>query len=303
MLLPVKPCRSTVRRAGPRCRRHQRRWFEHGERNAGSEWKSGLHANPWRSRGASGWSEAQKRAYVLAENELALKAGWDDDLLKAELADLQGLDFDLDLIDRGGLTDPDEAPEPPAIPVSELGDVWLLGRHRLVCGDCTDPLVVEKALNGAKPHLMVTDPPYGVEYDPDWRGSARKPSGERLCIGVHAKGKVLNDKCANWREAWALFPGGVAYVWHAGLLASITGGGLEAGGFSLRSQIVWVASDKHFPGVGALQKARDMEERRLAGARSGDQRDRLSSPQAKIGAAQNFPATLRRKQRHESPAI
>ena len=63
------------------------------------------------------------------------------------------------------------------------------------------------------------------------------------------------------------------------------------------------ASDKHFPGVGALQTACDMEERRLAGARSGDQRDRLSSPQAKIGAAQNFPAALRRKQRHESPAI
>jgi hypothetical protein len=127
---------------------------------------------------ASGWSEAQKRAYVLADNELALKAGWDNDLLKVEIAELQALDFDLELIGFGadeiaaltfdktaGLTDPDEAPEAPEIPVSAPGDVWLLGKHRLVCGDCTDPLVVDKALNGVKPHLMVTDPPYGVGFE------------------------------------------------------------------------------------------------------------------------------------------
>jgi hypothetical protein len=106
---------------------------------------------------AAGWSEAQKRAYVLADNKLALNAGWDEELLKVELEDLKVLDFDLDLIgfaydeiaslfiNGGGLTDPDEAPEPPVIPVSAPGDVWLLGKHRLVCGDCTDPLVVDKA--------------------------------------------------------------------------------------------------------------------------------------------------------------
>jgi hypothetical protein len=76
-----------------------------------------------------------------------------------------------------GLTDPDDVPEPPADPVSVLGDVWLLGRHRIVCGDSTDALVVEKALNGVKPHLMVTDPPYGVEYDPDWRNEAMRSNG------------------------------------------------------------------------------------------------------------------------------
>src|SRR6202011_390978 len=73
-----------------------------------------------------------------------------DDLLKA---------------DGGGLTDPEEAPEPPADPVSKVGDVWLLGKHRLVCGDCPDPLMVDKALTGVKPHLMVTDPPYGVGFE------------------------------------------------------------------------------------------------------------------------------------------
>jgi ParB-like chromosome segregation protein Spo0J len=93
---------------------------------------------------AAGWSEAQKRAYVLADNKLALNAGWDDAMLRVEIDDLQGTGFDLGLIgfsadeiagltvDRSGLTDPDEAPDAPAIPVSKPGDVWLLGRHRLV---------------------------------------------------------------------------------------------------------------------------------------------------------------------------
>jgi DNA modification methylase len=71
---------------------------------------------------------------------------------------------------------PDEAPEPQAEAVSVLGDVWLLGRHRLVCGDCTDAATVAKALNGVAPHLMVTDPPYGVEYDAGWRDEAAKHS-------------------------------------------------------------------------------------------------------------------------------
>jgi ParB-like chromosome segregation protein Spo0J len=127
---------------------------------------------------AAGWSEAQKRAYVLADNKLALNAGWDDAMLRVEIDDLRGTGFDLGLIGfsadeiaaltfdkNAGLTDPDDAPDAPAIPASAPGDVWLLGKHRLVCGDCTDPLVVENALNGVKPHLMVTDPPYGVEYD------------------------------------------------------------------------------------------------------------------------------------------
>ena len=89
----------------------------------------------------------------------------------------------------------------PAIPVSAPGDVWLLGRHRLVCGDCTDPLVVDKALNGVKPHLMVTDAQYGIEYDAAWRGQGDGPqTAQGLSLGVHAKGKVENDDRADWRE-------------------------------------------------------------------------------------------------------
>ena len=130
-----------------------------------------------------GLTEAQKRAYVIADNKSAENAGWNEDILNLEFGQLQALDFDLSLtafslgeigalFKTAGLTDPDEAPEAPAIPVSELGDVWLLGSHRLVCGDSTTVESVDKALNGVKPHLMVTDPPYGVDYDPDWRNRA-----------------------------------------------------------------------------------------------------------------------------------
>jgi ParB-like chromosome segregation protein Spo0J len=119
---------------------------------------------------AAGWSEAQKRAYVLADNKLALNAGWDNELLRVELEGLKELAFDIDLtgfsldevstllVDKtAGLTDADATPEPPVEPVSVLGDVWLLGKYRLVCGSSTEVESVDKALNGVKPHLMVTD--------------------------------------------------------------------------------------------------------------------------------------------------
>lgn len=198
---------------------------------------------------ATGWTEAQKKAYVLADNQLALNAGWDMDLLKVEMQELEGLDFDLDLIGfdektlagllndpTEGETDPDDTPEPPVDPVSVLGDVWILGKHRIICGSSTDAHTVETLLNGVKPHLMVTDPPYGVEYDPEWRERAGL-NGPKA-----AKGKVLNDDNADWREAWALFPGDVAYVWHAGLYAGVVGDSLLSCGFQLRSQIIWAKS-------------------------------------------------------------
>ena len=201
---------------------------------------------------ARGWPEAKKRAYVIADNKLALNAGWDLEMLAVELGDLQDFGFDLLLTGFSddelskllaekteGNTDPDEIPEVPVDPVAKPGDVWLLGKHRLVCGDSTDADTVAKALNGVSPHLMVTDPPYGVQYDPAWREKAG------VAASGTAKGKVLNDDKADWREAWALFPGDVAYVWHAGLYAGVVGDSLTACDFQLRSQIIW--SKSHAP--------------------------------------------------------
>lgn len=205
---------------------------------------------------ATGWTEAQKKAYILADNQLALNAGWDSELLKVELQELDGLDFDLDLIGFGedfladmlidgneGLTDPDEIPDVQDEAVSKLGDVWILDKHRIVCGDSTDADTVDKCLNGVAPHLMVTDPPYGVEYDADWRNDALagKPRADgKIGGGGRAVGKVENDDKADWREAWALFPGDVAYVWHAGVYSPSVAESLESCDFAIRSQIIWV---------------------------------------------------------------
>lgn len=109
-----------------------------------------------------------------------------------------------------------------------------VGGHRLVCGDSTTALSVGQALGRLKPRLMVTDPPYGVEYDPSWRLAAGKGSAGS------ATGKVLNDDRADWREAWRLFPGAVAYVWHGGLHAGTVFESLAAEKFLIRAQIVWV---------------------------------------------------------------
>lgn len=192
-------------------------------------------------------TEAQKSAYILADNQLALKAGWDETLLAAELAALQHDDFDISLIGfeneelarllaaqnaTDGLCDEDAAPPVPQTPTSQLGDLWLLGRHRLLCGDSTDEQTVSRVLGSVKPTLLVTDQPYGVEYDPEWRKRAGVNNSNRM-------GKVRNDDRSDWREAWALFPGDVAYVWHGALHASTVSDSLESCGFEIRSQIVW----------------------------------------------------------------
>ena len=189
-------------------------------------------------------TEAQKRAYVLADNKLAEQAGWDKELLALELGDLSELGVDLttlgfeagelDDLFRSNEPDPreEDTPELPAEPVSRPGDLWVLGKHRVICGDATDRQTVERLLDGVRRSLMVTDPPYGVEYDPAWRNAATTSRTKRA-------GKVRNDDRADWREAWALFPGDVAYVWHAGLFAGTVADSLTACGFELRSQIIW----------------------------------------------------------------
>lgn len=133
-------------------------------------------------------SKAQQRALVIADNQLALNAGWDIDMLKAEIEDLNLENFDLSLLGfddkfldgllepepTDGLTDEDAVPEVPAIPVTVEGDVWVLGNHRLMCGDSTSIDAVEKLMDGAKADMVFTDPPYGVEYQSNMRTKSAK---------------------------------------------------------------------------------------------------------------------------------
>jgi len=202
-------------------------------------------------------TQEQKRAYVIADNQLALNADWDFVTLQNEVLELAAEEFDLALLGftdaeiaglldtTDGKTDPDAIPE-NVEPVSQLGDVWTLGRHRLVCGDCTNADVVDKCLNGVEPHLMVTDPPYGVEYDAGWRSEAAKRPGKgknTFGSAARAEGKVENDDRVDWSEAWALFPGDVAYVWHAGNMAHIVAESLIGCGLEIRAQVIWAKNN------------------------------------------------------------
>ena len=124
-------------------------------------------------------TESQKKAYVIADNKLALNAGWDDEMLRLELADLQDADFDLSLTGfddeelnallaaavEEGLTDEDAVPDVPETPVTIEGDVWVLGNHRLMCGDSTSIDAVEKLMDNNKVDLVFTDPPYNVAFN------------------------------------------------------------------------------------------------------------------------------------------
>jgi DNA modification methylase len=222
-------------------------------------------------------TETQKRAYIIADNKLALNAGWDFDALKFELKGLDSDGFDLSLIGfdemeladlfeetTEGLVDEDATPEPPDEPVTRPGDLWVLGRHRLLCGDSTTATDVERLLNGIEPHLMVTDPPYGVDYDPDWRNRVDRPNGKPY--GASAVGTVKNDDIADWREAWALFPGDVAYVWNAPQQTHIVANSLVECDLLIRAHIIWVKNNmiigrgdyhpKHEPCIYAVRKSK-----------------------------------------------
>lgn len=160
---------------------------------------------------------------------------WDPDKLVDWGFDLEDLGNEIEQIDPVE-EDESELLEPPKDPVTKLGDIYELNGHRLICGDSTLPEYVEKCLNGAEPILMVTDPPYGVSYDANWRGEAGK--------GQKAAGKIQNDDKVNWALSWHLFPGSVAYVWHAGRHASEVQITLEQAEFEIKSQIIWVK--QHF---------------------------------------------------------
>ena len=190
--------------------------------------------------------DPRAQALAIADNRVGeLDLEWDPAILQQLQTD--GLDLDAfwtpeefeRLLGEGshpGKTDDNAVVEPAPTDIAR-GDGFALGRHRLVCGDATDAADVAYLLDGHVPVLMVTDPPYGVSYDPAWRH--RMDPRQRTAVG-----RVPNDDRADWRAAFALFPGDVAYVWHAGLYAGTVAAALQASGFRLRSQVIWVK--QHF---------------------------------------------------------
>jgi DNA modification methylase len=159
---------------------------------------------------ATGLTATQVKAYRLADNRTAQEAEWDDELLGLELGELAEQGFDLDLtgfdgdelekllaeIDEGGLTDDDDVPEAPETPVSKPGDVWVLGNHRLICGDSTDAAVLDTLLDGQLVDMVFTDPPYNVNYGDTAKDKIRAKGGAK------AGRKIMNDNLGNEFEAF-----------------------------------------------------------------------------------------------------
>ena len=194
-------------------------------------------------------SETQRRALILADNRLAISAGWDEELLRLELDSLQGEAFDLDLLGfedeelarllaaqdaASGLTDEDDAPPVPEQAISRTGDRWILGEHVLLVDDATDPVAVERLMAGNAADFVFTDPPYNVNYE--------GYTEEHL--------QIQNDKMpeAEFRQfleaafrtyRTAVKPGASLYICHASSCQRDFQNALESAGFEVRCQIIW----------------------------------------------------------------
>jgi DNA modification methylase len=138
----------------------------------------------------------------------------------------------------------DEAEAPEYVPFTSRGQVWRLGDHRLMCGDATFQVDVVALMDGQTPTLMVTDPPYGVNYEPNWRNEAAAKG--QLAFAPSRVGKVTDDTRTDWSDAWRLFSGDVAYCWSAPAGDSIVSGlALQSAGFQIRASVIW--RKPHFP--------------------------------------------------------
>ena len=211
---------------------------------------------------ATGWSDAQKKAYVIADNKLALNAGWDESMLKVEMEALKALDFDLsltgfDLDEIGdlmfeevdGLTDEDAVPDLPEEPTSKEGDIWILGNHRLMCGDSTDAGTVALLMDGNKADMVFTDPPYGVDYDGGHATEARRD-------------KLINDDVIDMydlpiKNAFNNSTDNAClYLWFADRFAADVIAGVNDAGFCVRNWIIWNKNVAQFGAIGAQYKSK-----------------------------------------------
>jgi ParB-like chromosome segregation protein Spo0J len=212
------------------------------------------------------WTPAQVKAFRLMVNRSVNWADWDEELLAVELKEVQALGLSVDLtgfdvpeIDRlfaaSQTVEEDIAPPPPEIATTQAGDLWLLGEHRLLCGDATIPEAVDRLLDGRKPRLMVVDPPYGIELDSEWRDRAglnkhgpAEPSYMKKRTQGHTQTSISGDTRADWSEAFALVPSlEVAYVFHASRFTREVLDGLLKIGFVHHQQIIWMRDGSGVP--------------------------------------------------------
>jgi DNA modification methylase len=205
------------------------------------------------------WTPAQVKAFRLMVNRSVAWADWDEELLALELQELNESEFDLSLtgFDPKEIDDlllaPDDddlansAPPLPENPVSRPGDLWICGRHRVLCGDATSPDAVAQLLGERQPHLLVTDPPYGIELDSEWRDRAglngcgpAEASYMKHRTEGHTETTISGDTRADWSEAFELVPSlQIAYVWHASIFTREVLNGLLRIGFLYPQQIIW----------------------------------------------------------------
>ena len=202
-------------------------------------------------------SERQRKAYIIADNQLALNAGWDTDLLRSELQDLAEQDFDISLIGFSDeeladllpdveelppeeLGNPDDVPEPPIDPITKPGDLWILGNHRLLCGDSTNIQHVERLMDGEKADMVFTDPPYGMSYQSNMRTKSAK------FAVIENDDKIITD----WLPLATAFSTGFCFVWTTwkvlGQWLAVTKDFAP-----LTNMVVW---DKGGGGIGDLKK-------------------------------------------------
>jgi DNA modification methylase len=224
---------------------------------------------------AKGWSDAKKRAYVIADNKLAMNAGWDEQMLALELGEIGELGFDLDLTGftadeiaalmpeeiEPGQTDEDAVPEVPEQPVTVLGDVWVLGKHRVMCGDSTSIDAVDKLMDGRKADMVLTDPPYGVSFV-GVKGSmysGGKKAGKNSAEMIKAddlRGDELSQlffdgiSCASVSSK----DGAAMYIFFAINRSAETLAGLSGVGLEIRNWLIWDKGNVGFHAMGAQYK-------------------------------------------------
>jgi site-specific DNA-methyltransferase (adenine-specific) len=201
---------------------------------------------------AAGWSDAKKRAYIIADNKLALNAGWDNEMLALELGELKDLDFDIDLtgftadeiaalmpVDvTDGLVDEDQIPEVPDVSITVQGDVWVLGKHRLMCGDSTSLDAVEKLTGGGGIiDMLLTDPPYNVAYE---GGTKEKLTIQNDSMGNDQFRQFLRDAFVTADAV--MKAGAVFYIWHADSEGYNFRGAINDAGWKVRQCLIWKKS-------------------------------------------------------------